>query len=460
MTDASVAGGDGGSRPDPAAHDARVRRLLEVVRADRPGPLALRKDTSNLFRDPARPRGQRLDVRAFDHVLAVDADAHWIEAEGTTPYETLVDAALARGVLPAVVPELKSITLGGAAAGVGIEASAFKYGLVHETLLEIDVLTGDGRVLSCSPANEHRDLFYGFANSYGTLGYALRLKAATVPVAPFVALQHRRFGNAEALFAAVEGEFEGDADFLEGVAFAADELCLTTGRFAAGVPYTSDYTYENIYYRSLRQKEVDYLSVRDFIWRWDTDWFWCSRNLGAEVPWLRRLYGRKRLGSRTYQRIMRWNARWGVTSALDRLRRRHGESVIQDVDIPIANAAAFLHFFQREIGIAPIWICPFATTGASDRFPLYPLRPGARYVNFGFWDVIRTAARQPPHHFNRLVEQKVAELGGIKSLYSDSFYDRAAFDRIYGGETYRVLKTKYDPGGAFPDLFDKCVSGL
>jgi FAD/FMN-containing dehydrogenase len=81
------------------------------------------------------------------------------------------------------------------------------------------------------------------------------------------------------------------------------------------------------------------------------------------------------------------------------------------------------------------------------------------YVNFGFWDVIRTRQAHPPGHFNRLVEQKVLELGGIKSLYSDSFFPEEDFWREYGGEAYRRLKAKYDPQGAFPDLYVKCVLG-
>ena len=64
-----------------------------------------------------------------------------------TPYEKMVDAMLAYGVMPAVVPQLKSITIGGAAAGVGIEATSFRYGLVHETLQELEILLPGGRVV-------------------------------------------------------------------------------------------------------------------------------------------------------------------------------------------------------------------------------------------------------------------------------------------------------------------------
>jgi FAD/FMN-containing dehydrogenase len=55
------------------------------------------------------------------------------------------------------------------------------------------------------------------------------------------------------------------------------------------------------------------------------------------------------------------------------------------------------------------------------------------------------------------VEREVAALGGIKSLYSESYYSREDFDAQYGGHTYRALKRRYDPDGAFRALYDKCV---
>jgi len=419
--------------------------------------LRLAKDTSNLFRDRHSPGGQRLDLRAFNQVLEGDPAGGWIEAEGMTTYAALTDAALARGVMPAVVPELKSITIGGAAAGVGIEATSFRHGLVHETLLELEVLTGDGRILTCSPDNQYRDLFYGFPNSYGTLGYALRLKARAIPVRPFVRVQRRPHLDPEAFFADLEVCCAGDADFIDGVVFAPGELYINEARFVDEAPAVSDYGFEHIYYRSIRDKPVDHLTARDYIWRWDTDWFWCSKNLGAQNPLVRRLLGRKRLNSVFYTKVMRWNSRWGLSRAVTRLTGHYPESLIQDVDIPIARAAEFLAFFHREIGVLPIWICPVRAADPAAHFALYPLDPGSLYVNFGFWDVVRTRDPHPDGHFNRLVEQKVAELGGIKSLYSSSYYPRDEFREIYGGDSYRHLKEKYDPQGRFPDLYDKCV---
>src|SRR3981081_2246159 len=132
--------------------EALAERLRDA-RASGGGAVALQKDTSNLFRDRAGAPRARLDVRGFNEVLSVGKD--FVEAEGMVTYEALVEACLRHGVMPAVVPQLKTITLGGAVAGVGIEASSHRYGLVHDGVLEIDVLLGDGRIVTCTRDNEH-----------------------------------------------------------------------------------------------------------------------------------------------------------------------------------------------------------------------------------------------------------------------------------------------------------------
>ncbi len=438
-------------------YEAKKRRLIRTLQSSDGGEVRLRKNTSNLFRDRAPAGGRRLDVADFNHVIRVDPDAGWVEVEGMTPYADLVDATLAHGVMPAVVPELKSITIGGAVSGVGIESSSFKYGLVHETILEMEVLLGDGSVVACAPDSEHRDLFFGLPNSYGTLGYALKLRAKTVPVRPYVELRHLRYDDAGEFFRALEEWCDRDADFVDGTVFGADELYLNIGRFVDAAPYTSDYTFTDIYYRSIRERELDYLTVHDYIWRWDTDWFWCSKNLYAQNPLVRRLIGRQRLGSVTYTKVMRWNSKWGLTRGLNRILGWHTESVIQDVDVPISNAAAFLEFFHREIGILPVWICPARAYDKDAVFDLFPMDPRTTYINFGFWDVVKDRMPRPPGYYNRKVERKVAELGGIKSLYSDAYYTRDEFWSHYDGAAYGRLKSRYDPQGNLKDLYRKCV---
>jgi FAD/FMN-containing dehydrogenase len=262
-----------------ADHDAAVdavRRGLAALPAD--APVRLRKATSNLFR--FRDGAGGLAVDGLDQVLAVDPVARTAEVAGMTTYEDLVAATLPHGLMPLVVPQLKTITLGGAVVGLGIESTSFRDGLPHESVLEADVLTGTGEILTATPENSHHDLLEGLPNSYGTLGYALRLRIELAPVLPFVRLRHVRFPTADAAGKAMaeitaSRSWDGETvDFCDGTVFSADEQYLTLGRFVDAAPWLSDYTGQDVYYRSIPARETDYLTIHDYLWRWDTDWLW------------------------------------------------------------------------------------------------------------------------------------------------------------------------------------------
>ena len=446
------------SEPAPTTldeHRRRIEPLAQALRTSR-GAVRLRKRTSNLFRMRQDAARVPLDGTTLHHVIGIDPSARTADVEGMTTYVDLVDATLPHGLAPAVVPELKSITVGGATTGLGIESSSFRHGLVHETVNACDILLADGSVLHCSP-REHAELFHGLPNSYGSLGYATRLVVRLVPVAPFVHLRHERFRDAERFFAAIGDEItRPTCDYLDGVYFDRGDFVLTRAttvpRLPPGTDDTSDYTWMKQYWRSLRERSEDFLSIRDYLWRWDTDWFWCSRNVGAHLAPVRLLLGPRLLSSVTYQKVMRAGQRQPLKT-LARLRPR-AESVIQDVDIPLARAASFLEQLHTRVGITPVWVCPFCVT--SDRFPLYRLRMESSYINFGFWDSVPS-----PHHadghFNAIVEHLVAAHDGKKSLYSRSTWDEPTFWTHYDRGAYEALKSRYDPGGRFPGLFEKAV---
>ena len=445
-------------------HERAVEALLKSYAAIPPGtPIRLAKKTSNLFRFRDEARAPGLDVSGFDRVLKVDPEARTAEVQGMTTYEDLVDATLPYGLMPTVVPQLKTITLGGAVTGLGIESSSFRLGLPHESVLSMEIMTGDGQVITATRDNEHRDLFYGFPNSYGTLGYSLKLTIQLEPVQPYVRLRHLRFSDA-AKCAEMIGtlsaarEYDGEpVDFLDGAVFSADELYLTIGTFAATAPYVSDYTDREIYYRSIQKRSIDFLTVRDYIWRWDTDWFWCSGAFGLHNPTVRALWPKEKKRSDVYRKLVALDKRLQFSARLDRWRGKPPrEDVIQDIEVPVGRLAEFLEFFHREVGIAPVWLCPLVTR---DDWPLYPLPKGEVFVNVGFWSTVPLQPGQLPDHHNRRIEREVARLDGHKSLYSTAFYSREEFWQHYDGETYRGLKETYDPDARLLDLYDKCVKG-
>jgi FAD/FMN-containing dehydrogenase len=450
-------------RPVSRHHEA-TQRLLAQYAAIPPGEtVRLAKRTSNLFRN--RPDTERpgLDVSGLDQVLSVDPVTRTADVQAMTTYEDLVDATLAHGLMPLVVPQLKTITIGGAVTGLGIESSSYRNGLPHESVLELEILTGAGEVVVATPEGEHADLFRTFPNSYGTLGYALRLTIELEPVRPFVMVRHVRFTDLDALQSAVgqivaSGEHDGQpVDFLDGTMFSPTEAYLSLGSWADDAPYTSDYTGQQIYYRSIQSRSVDFLSVKDYLWRWDTDWFWCSRAFGAQNKWLRRVWPRNRRRSDVYQRLLRLDERFGIAAKLDkRAGRPERERVVQDIEVPVDRLGEFLTWFDEHVGMRPVWLCPLRLTG-DVRWPSYPLEPGRTYVNVGFWGTVHVGADAAHSPRNRAIEDKVAELDGHKSLYSEAFYDRETFDRLYDGANLAAVKGRYDPDHRLSTLFDKAV---
>jgi FAD/FMN-containing dehydrogenase len=453
---------------DPLAeHRRKVDDLVRQYRSLPAGaPVRLAKRTSNLFR-PRPPAGAAgLDVSGFDGVIRVDSDGRFADVGGMTTYEHLVDAVLPYGLMPLVVPELKTITLGGAITGLGIESSSFRNGMPHESVMELEVLTGDGRVVTATREGEYRDLFFGFPNSYGTLGYTLRARIELEPTQPFVHLRHLRFASIPELIEAVAstcaaGSHAGEeVRFIDATVFSPAEAYLTLGSWSDRAPYSSDYTRTAIYYRSIQERSEDWLTVRDYLWRWDTDWFWCSRAFGAQRPMVRRLLGPRFLRSDVYWKILAFEERHHWKSRLDRRRGLpERETVIQDVELPVSTIGEFLEGFSREIPISPFWLCPLRQRDGDATWDLYRLDPESLYVNVGFWSTVPLSPGMDPNHHNRWVEAEVDRLDGRKSLYSTAFYEEERFWDLYNGPAYRRLKETYDPEGRLLDLYAKCVRG-
>ena len=462
----------------------QVRTAYAALPPDRPVRLA--KRTSNLFRNRTSTDSPGLDLSAFCGVVevrpGVDGGPATALVGGLTTYEQLVDELLPHGYVPLVVPQLRTITIGGAVTGLGIEASSFRNGLPHESVLQLRILTGDGQVVTATPDGEHADLFRTFPNSYGSLGYALDLVIELEPARPYVALRHLRFDSVRSLTDAVDDimtsrTWGGDrVDFVDGVVFGPTECYLSLGRWSdhlEGQARPSDYTGEHVFYRSIQQRRTDVLTAHDYLWRWDTDWFWCSRAVGAQIPTVRRLWPSHLLRSDVYWKIVAFENRHRIMGRIDRLRGLPDrERVVQDVEIPLDRTAEFVDWFLREVPIEPIWLCPIqlrvAGRGDGEQptstdaapvapWPLYPMRPGERYVNVGFWSSVAIEPGANEGDVNRRIEAEVTRLGGHKSLYSDAYYDEATFAALYGGTAYGPVKRRYDPRGRFPTLYEKAV---
>ncbi len=421
------------------------------------GHLKLAKPTiSNLFRYQRRDAPKRpLSLGQFNSVIGIDEAARTAEVEGLATFENIVAACLPLGYLPLVTPELKHITIGGATAGIGIESTCFRYGFVHDALLEADVLLPGGTIVTCTPDNDHADLFYALPNSYGTLGYVLRARIALQPARPYVHLNIERFAAPAAYLEAMQAAtHSADVDFVEGLFFGDCRFYLMTGRFADHAPKLDDILRKHVFYRLVEERQDIYLRTADYIFRYDPEWFWNIPDTPLHT--LFRRYAPPQLrNSAFYTRYAAWNDR--LRGLIPVLAPAATEPLIQDWEVPWEEAAELIGFCLKEVSLDGL---PWAAVPIkTPRQPtLYPIRPNELYFNLGCYCQVRRSPAREPYYHTKIMDRKCFDLGGIKMLYSSTFLDEAEFDERFNGDVYRNLKKKYDPEGNASTLYDKVAA--
>ena len=129
----------------------------------------------------------------------------------------LAAATLAKGFLPAVVPEYRKFTVSGLINGEGIQSSSHRYGIFTNTLESVDIVTAAGETVTASRTG-NAELFEALPESLGTLGVVVAAAIRLVPAKPFVRLTYRRFDTLEEYAAAFRASLDGP-DFQEGVIY-------------------------------------------------------------------------------------------------------------------------------------------------------------------------------------------------------------------------------------------------
>ena len=436
-----------------SSYDQKKAKLLASWGHDT-GQLRLAKSTiSNLFRYQARGAAEhRISLGAFNEIIALDETAQTLEVEGLATFEAVVAYCLPRGFLPLVVPELKHITVGGATVGIGIESTCFRYGFVHDALLEAEVLLPSGEVVTCTADNAHADLFHALPNSYGTLGYILRAKIALHRALPFVHLEIARYDNAAGYLEAMKTATQlAEVDFVEGLFFEDRRFLLMTAKFCNEVPRVDDIVRRNIFYKLAQSRSDIYLTTTDYIFRYDPEWFW-------NIPdsWfydLFRRYAPKRFrNSSFYTRYSAAKKR--IVARLTGSTESELEPLIQDWEVPWSHAEQLMEFCLEhvDLGGLPWAAVPIITPR---RPTLYPIEPATLYFNLGSYCQVKKARDREPFHYTKIMDEKCFELDGIKMLYSSTFLTESEFDAKFNGATYRALKNKYDPAGKAPTLYSK-----
>jgi FAD/FMN-containing dehydrogenase len=425
-------------------HDSKVQRIASQLRAhDGSKPVSLRKKAPP-HQVPKggdlRRRDDKIDVSDLTTILSVDPVTRTAVAESGVMFCDLVEATLRHGLVPIVVPELKTITIGGAVSGCSIESMSYRYGGFHDTCLEYEVVTAEGEVLTCTPDNEHTLVFQMMHGSFGTLGVLTKLTFQLVPAKPFVRLDYEKYTTLADYQAAIDRHFRAqDVDFMDGIIHRPDLLVLCIGTFVDEAPYTSAYDWTKVYYQSTAKLDRDYLKTPDYFFRYD-------RGVTNVHP--KSFIGRLLIG-----KFMNSGTTLRVADKLNFLFKTERPTVILDVFLPFSQAPAFMEWFEREVGHFPLWCVPYR------RVHDYEWLDESFYARLKdelFLDLAIYGMEQPEgKNIHRMIEEKLRELGGVKTLISHNYYSKDEFWSIWNKRNYEKVKAITDPNNVFRDLYTK-----
>jgi hypothetical protein len=428
-----------------ARHVQRVARVSEQLRQRKStAPLSRRKRVVSHQvpkRHDKKYSDDKIDLFDFDEVIEIDPERRICIAEPGVPFNELVDRTLPLGLVPIVVPELETITVGGAVAGCSIESMSYVHGGFHDTCLEYEIITAQGVVLTCTPENEHSLIFQMMHGSFGTVGILSRLVFRLIPAKPFVHLRHEHHHSIDSYLESIQRHVDRrDVDFMDGIIHSLSHLVLCVGDFVDSAPYANRYDWLKVYYQSTATRDEDYLKTRDYFFRYNQG----VTNVRPKSFLGRLLFG-KFLGSTEILRIAE-KLRWVF------LNDDHPPITV-DTFLPFSRLKEFLLWYEKDFGHFPLWCVPYRRVHDYE------------WLSDSFWrgiedelliDIAIYGMKQRGStNYYRLMEEKLKELNGVKTLISYNYYQEDEFWEIFHRKNFDAVKAITDPNNIFRTLYQK-----
>lgn len=157
--------------------------------------------------------GILLDLRSLRRIHTVSVEEQWVLTETGVFWHHLVEAVFAKALLPPVLTTNLFTTVGGTLSTGGYSTTSFRYGLQADTCLEIEVVTGDGDLLWCSP-DQHPELFSHTLGGLGQLAVITRAKLRLRRFKPYIRTFLLVYKDLEAWLKDTRTLCNGRADYL------------------------------------------------------------------------------------------------------------------------------------------------------------------------------------------------------------------------------------------------------
>lgn len=424
-------------------HEQKVERIAQQLQERKSTePVSLKKKA--VSHEVPKPNDKRyldekIDVSDLDEILSIDPEKQICIAEPGVTFVDLVKATMKYNLVPIVVPELKTITIGGAVAGCSIESMSYRYGGFHDTCLEYEVITAKGDVLICAPENENSLIFQMVHGTFGTLGIIAKLKFTLIPAKPFVKLEHEKYGNLEDYKVAIWKHFQNkDIDFMDGIIFSPTEYVLCAGNFVDKAPYIHRYDWIRVYFQSTAKRKEDYMKTADYFFRYD-------KGLTTVRP-------KSFLGRLLFRKFLSSTLTLKMANTLHRLIPAGAIPFTLDTFIPFSKIGEFMKWYEKEVDYFPLWCVPYKTRHyewiSSD---FLKKTDDSLFLDIAIYGMRKRDGK----NYYKMIEDELMKIGGIKTLISNNYYTEEDFWKTWNKENYYKAKNITDPNNIFRDLYTK-----
>jgi len=114
--------------------------------------------------------------------------------DGGTRWLDLLTQSIPQGLTPPTLVDFLELTIGGTLSLGGIGSQSFRFGPQVDNVLELEVVTGEGKLVSCSPSH-NSELFNSARSGLGQFGLIVRARVRLIPAPPNARLYHAFYNS-------------------------------------------------------------------------------------------------------------------------------------------------------------------------------------------------------------------------------------------------------------------------
>lgn len=138
--------------------------------------------------------------------------------DGGTRWLDLLTQTIPQGLTPPTLVDFLELSVGGVLSLGGIGSQAFRFGPHVDNVLELQVVTGEGELVSCS-ATHNAALFDAVRSGLGQFGLIVRARVRLIPAPPNARLYHAFYSSLPAFLSDLEKLIDdGRFDTVQGFA--------------------------------------------------------------------------------------------------------------------------------------------------------------------------------------------------------------------------------------------------